>query len=104
MDDFLQFFQNENMRPELRTVVVPFEALAKQMLAELPDNDQRTLALQRLLEAKDAAVRAKLLPHSVRTSADLHVKLDDELFTPEVLKALAVELLQFQRDGGAIKL
>lgn len=100
----LEFFQNENMRPELREVVKPFEALAVHMIESLPDNDQRTLALQRLLEAKDAAVRARMLPALVRTSADLHVKLDGELFTPEVLKALAAELIQFQRDGGAIKL
>lgn len=103
MHEILRFFQNENMRPELIPIVTPFLRLAEFIL-ELPDNEQRTIALQKLLEAKDAAVRARLLPHTVRPSEQLSVELSGELFTPEVIRALAEQLLQFQRDGGQIKL
>jgi hypothetical protein len=37
-----------------------FAALAENIVHDLPRNPERTVALRKLLEAKDAAVRAKL--------------------------------------------
>jgi hypothetical protein len=53
-----QFFAHEHLPPELAHVSRPFGELAKVIVAELPRNPERTVALRKLLEAKDAAVRA----------------------------------------------
>ncbi len=60
-DHILQFFAYEHLPPALQKVSAPFCELAKAMVAEdggLPRNPERTVALRRLLESKDAAVRA----------------------------------------------
>ena len=44
----------------LAAVSAPFALLAEQIVSTLPRNPERTVALRKLLEAKDAAVRAKL--------------------------------------------
>ena len=44
----------------LQAVSAPFAVLADSLVAELPRNPERTVALRKLLEAKDAAVRARL--------------------------------------------
>ena len=38
----------------------PFAEMADTLIATLPRNPERTVALRKLLEAKDAAVRARL--------------------------------------------
>ena len=48
------------VRRKLRNVSRPFSELAQKVVAELPRNPERTVALRKLLEAKDAAVRARL--------------------------------------------
>lgn len=59
-DDWLaQFFVFAHLRPELRAVSRRFAELAAVVL-ELPRNPERTVALRKLLEAKDCAVRAAL--------------------------------------------
>lgn len=55
-----QFFAYEHLPPHLQEVSKPFAHLAQIIIAELPRNPERTVALRKLLEAKDAAVRAKL--------------------------------------------
>lgn len=57
--DILRFFSYAHLPPHLAEASKPFCDLAGR-LAELPPSEQRDLALQRLLEAKDAAVRAAL--------------------------------------------
>lgn len=70
-EHILQFFAYEHLPPELAAVSKPFCQLAHalvegfplnhahELLAEpLPRNPERTVALRKLLEAKDAAVRA----------------------------------------------
>ena len=60
-DHIMQFFAYEHLPPNLQKVSAPFCELAKSMVAEgtgLPRNPERTVALRKLLEAKDAAVRA----------------------------------------------
>jgi len=55
-----QFFTYSHLPPHLQDVSRPFADLASLIIATLPRNPERTVALRKLLEAKDAAVRAKL--------------------------------------------
>lgn len=55
-----QFFAWEHLPPFLQEVSKPFGELADHILETLPRNPERTVALRKLLEAKDAAVRARL--------------------------------------------
>jgi hypothetical protein len=60
-DHIMQFFAYDHLPPHLQTVSAPFCELAKSIVNEetgLPPNPERTVALRKLLEAKDAAVRA----------------------------------------------
>ena len=56
----LQFFGWEHLPAHLQPVSKPFGELARLVVETLPDNPERTEALRNLLQAKDAAVRAKL--------------------------------------------
>jgi hypothetical protein len=59
-DPMLQFFQYSHLPPHLQDVSKPFGDLATQIVTTLPRNPERTVALRKLLEAKDCAVRALL--------------------------------------------
>ena len=59
-DPILQFFAYGPLPPALRDVSRPFCELAETIATTLPRNPERTVALRKLLEAKDAAVRAAL--------------------------------------------
>lgn len=57
----LQFFDYEHLKNEkLKDVSRPFKDLAQLLVVTLPRNPERSVALRKLLEAKDAAVRASL--------------------------------------------
>ena len=56
----MQFFAWGHLPEHLATISEPFGRMAEQIIATLPRNPERTVALRKLLEAKDAAVRAKL--------------------------------------------
>lgn len=58
-EHILQFFSYEHLPPHLAEVSKPFSELAAEIM-KLPRNPERTVALRKLLESKDAAVRAKL--------------------------------------------
>jgi hypothetical protein len=60
MEPILQFFAFEHLPPHLGEISAKFSNLAHSLVATLPRNPERTVALRKLLEAKDAAVRAKL--------------------------------------------
>jgi ATP-dependent Clp protease ATP-binding subunit ClpA len=61
MDEpLLQFFADEHLPEHLREHSKPFGDLARRLVETLPRNPERTVALRKLLEAKDCAVRAKL--------------------------------------------
>jgi hypothetical protein len=60
MEPILQFFEYMHLPPELRKVSAVFHAVAHNVADTLPRNPERTVALRKLLEAKDAAVRAAL--------------------------------------------
>ena len=57
----LQFFKYEHLPANLAQVSQPFCELAHYIANELPKNEESEAALRKLLEAKDCAVRAKLL-------------------------------------------
>jgi hypothetical protein len=59
-DRMLQFFEYAHLPPHLQAVSKPFGELANQIVGTLPMNPERTVALRKLLEAKDCAVRALL--------------------------------------------
>lgn len=56
----MQFFAFSHLQPHLQEVSKPFCDLANWVLATLPANEEREVTLRKLLEAKDAGVRAKL--------------------------------------------
>jgi hypothetical protein len=60
MEPIMQFFAYEHLPPHLQLVSAPFGQLAETLVSTLPRNPERTVALRKLLESKDAAVRAKL--------------------------------------------
>lgn len=64
-DPIMQFFKYDHLPNELQNVSKPFGELAEKVVAELPRNPERTVALRKLLEAKDAAVRALLFKPTV---------------------------------------
>lgn len=58
-DQLLQFFVfNTNETEPLRSVHEQFSNLARKIM-ELPSNAERTVALRKLLEARDCATRAR---------------------------------------------
>lgn len=71
-EPILQFFKYAHLKPELQLISKPFCDLAHAIVEgdnapdtgtvtigpPLPRNSERTVALRKLLEAKDAAVRA----------------------------------------------
>lgn len=59
-EHILQFFVYSHLPPQLQEVSRPFGEMAEKIVATLPRNPERTVALRKLLESKDAAVRALL--------------------------------------------
>lgn len=56
----MQFFKFDHLPENLRAVSIPFHDLAARMDSALPNNPEKTVALRKLLEAKDCAVRSVL--------------------------------------------
>ena len=59
-EPLLQFFAYDHLPEHLREASAPFGELADHIVKTLPRNPERTVALRKLLEAKDCAVRARL--------------------------------------------
>lgn len=59
-DPILHFFHYAHLPPTLQAASRWFANLAWNLATNLPRNAERTVALRKLLEAKDAAVRANL--------------------------------------------
>jgi hypothetical protein len=57
-DPMLQFFTYAHLPEHLQGVSRTFCDLAQEIVGSLPRNPERTVALRKLLEAKDCAVRA----------------------------------------------
>ena len=54
----LQYFKYNHLPEYLQEVSKPFCDMAQHIVQTLPDNPERTVALRKLLESKDCAVRA----------------------------------------------
>ena len=60
MSFILRYFTSEHLPEVQQYVCEQYKVLAEQMNAQLPDSAEKTVALRKLLESKDAAVRASL--------------------------------------------
>lgn len=60
VDPILHFFHYSHLPPKLQATSRMFFILAASLVTTLPRNPERTVALRKLLESKDAAVRANL--------------------------------------------
>lgn len=58
----LRWFEYAHLPEHLREVSRPFRDLAYEMADAIAPGPERTAMFRKLLEAKDAAVRAKLVP------------------------------------------
>jgi hypothetical protein len=59
-DHVLRYFHYSHLAPALQESSKPFCELARHIVETLPRNPERTVALRKLLEAKDAAVRTNV--------------------------------------------
>jgi hypothetical protein len=64
----LQFFKYDHLPDHLKAVSKPFGDLAQQIDATLPVNAESTVALRKLLEAKDCAVRSVIFTDETTTT------------------------------------
>ena len=60
VEHVLQFFSYAHLSPRLQEISKDFRELAHRTAARAPESPETTVALRKLLEAKDAAVRAAL--------------------------------------------
>lgn len=58
LEPILQFFDYSHLPEHLQKVSKPFNELAYGIIENLPRNPERTVALRKLLESKDSAVRS----------------------------------------------
>ena len=56
----LQYFVYDHLVKHLQEVVKPYAELAAEVASRRPNSQETTVALRKLLESKDAAVRAAL--------------------------------------------
>ncbi len=60
VDPLMQFFAYAHLPEHLQGISKPFGEMAEWIVKTLPRNPERTVALRKLLESKDCAVRARL--------------------------------------------
>jgi hypothetical protein len=59
-EPMLRWFAHKHLPTRLQGISKPFGELAGKLTECMPRSDERTVALRKLLESKDAAVRASL--------------------------------------------
>lgn len=59
-EPMLRFFRYEHLPPHLQAFSKVWHDFARHLVETLPRNAERTVALRKLLEGKDAAVRSTL--------------------------------------------
>lgn len=59
-NQILKYFAYEHLPEHLQKISKPIGDLAREMDSALPDNAEKSAGLRKLLEAKDALVRANL--------------------------------------------
>ncbi len=70
-DPMLQFFAFEHLPEKYQDVSRPFGLLARQIVETLPRNPERTVALRKLLEAKDCAIRSTIYQQPTQEQRDV---------------------------------
>jgi hypothetical protein len=60
-EHLMQFFAYAHLPPDLQEVSQPFKVIMLTVVDLLPDGRELTTCLRKLLEAKDCAVRARIL-------------------------------------------
>lgn len=79
MTPILKYFECDHLPERLKTISKPFCDLAKWLEASVPDSAEKSVALRKLLEAKDAAVRAAIddtpKPVSLDASSQINAAL-----------------------------
>lgn len=60
MDKMLQFFEYKHLPEHLQNASKIFHDLAHHVVNNFPQNPERIVALRKLLEAKDCAVRSTI--------------------------------------------
>ena len=66
-DILLRFFEYQHLPTKLQEASRPFHDLAQNICFLIAPSAERTVALRKLLESKDAAVRASLPPSKSKT-------------------------------------
>jgi hypothetical protein len=59
-EPILKFFEYQHLPAELQVISEKFHTLAHWLVNTLPRDAERTVALRKLLEGKDAAVRSRI--------------------------------------------
>jgi hypothetical protein len=99
-DRMLQWFAYQHLPEHLQKVSRPFGELAQTIVEVLPQNAERTVALRKLLEAKDCAVRS-LIEKPVETSV-VEVK-KEETWLDRVKQEYQENLQRFEKLDTFIK-
>ena len=60
LDNILRYFHYAHLPEKLQIISAPFCELALKIVQNLPRNPERSVALRKLLESKDCAVRANI--------------------------------------------
>jgi len=61
MNQVIRYFEYEHLPLQLQKIAKPICELAQKMEETLPDNAEKSAGLRKLLEAKDAFVRANIV-------------------------------------------
>lgn len=70
-EPIMQFFEYGHLPAFLAEVSCHFKTIAEHLVEILPRNAERTVALRKLLESKDAAVRARLFKPAFNPDAPM---------------------------------
>lgn len=54
----IKFFTVDHLPPQLKGIASAYQDLAEEIIMRVPAGEQRKIALQKLLESKDATIRA----------------------------------------------
>lgn len=98
-DPILHFFHYAHLPAALQSASKPFCDLAEHIVTSLPRNPERTVALRKLLEAKDAAVRANLPAGEAVTSPELKDRDTAGVASPPLGEPREVGGHDLDRDG-----
>lgn len=96
-DPILRYFHYSHLPPQLQSVSATFCGVAFVIVSTLPRNPERTVALRKLLEAKDAAVRANVPPATPETFFDRLKRERGDLHTKLTSLSVFIDSLAFEQ-------